>query len=372
MSQFRFELATDDDDAELRQVLAATPMPGQVSVSYRREPSYFGAAVVSGGFHQVLVLRDIEAHRVAGFVSRSVRPMFVNGQPEAIGYLSALRALPEYRNRGLLARGIAQLRRLHEDGRARLYLATIALGNDDAIRILTSRRTGLPTFHPHGQYLALAVPIPRRRRRSSDAAGGITLAEGRTDDLPDILDFLQTWGPRRQFFPDYGEQDFFRDEATFKDLRPHDLLLARRGRRLVGMIGAWDQHGFKQSIVEGYGSALRWVSPVYNLWAQVRGRPGIPRPGAELRYLTAALPVVADDDPDVFLVLLRAVLARASGGEYQYLMLGLHDSDPLLPSARRLRGRTYAGQFYLTCWEDGEELRQRVDERPPYMELGSM
>ncbi len=359
MSQFRFELATDDDDAELRQVLAATPMPGKVSVSYRREPSYFGAAVVSGGFHQVLVLRDVEADRVAGFVSRSVRPMFVNGQPDAIGYLSALRAF-------------AQLRRLHEDGRAKLYLATIAIGNDEAIRILTSRRTGLPTFHPRGQYVALAIPIPHRRRRNSDAAGGITLAEGRAEDLHEILDFLQAWGPRRQFFPDYGEQDFFHDEATFKDLRPHDLLLARRGRLLVGLIGAWDQHGFKQSIVEGYGSALRWVSPVYNLWAQVRGRPGIPRPGAELRYLTAALPVVAEDDPDVFLLLVRAVLARASGDEYQYLMLGLHDSDPLLPSARRLGGRTYAGQFYLACWEDGEEVRQRVDERPPYLELGSM
>ena len=91
------------------------------------------------------------------------------------------------------------------------------------------------------------------------------------EDLPEILDFLQTWGPKRQFFPDYGEQDFFHDEATFKDLRPHDLLLARRGRRLVGLIGAWDQHGFKQSIVEGYGSALRWVSPVYNLWVKFAG-----------------------------------------------------------------------------------------------------
>src|SRR5438874_318094 len=122
MSQFRFELATPDHDAELRHVLAATPMPGLVSVSYRREPSYFGAAVVSGGFHQVLMVRDAEADRVAGFVSRSARPMLVNGQPEPIGYLSALRALPEYRSRGLLARGIAHLRRLHEDGRAKLYL----------------------------------------------------------------------------------------------------------------------------------------------------------------------------------------------------------------------------------------------------------
>jgi hypothetical protein len=286
--------------------------------------------------------------------------------------LSALRALPEYRNRGLLARGIVHLRRLHEDGRAKLYLVTIAAGNDNAIRILTSGRAGLPTFYPHGRYLGLAIPIPRRRRRSRDVTGDVSLAEGRESDLPEILDFLRIWGPKRQFFPEYTERDFFNPEATFKDLAAHDVLLARRGGRLVGLIGAWDQHGFKQSIVEGYGPALRLVSPVYNLWAQVRGRPGIPQLGAELRYLTAAVPVVADDNPDVFLLLVRGVLSRASASEHQYLMLGLHDSDPLLPAARRLGGRTYAGQFYLACWQDGEDLRRKIDNRPPYLEIGSL
>lgn len=372
MARFQFELATSADDAALRHVLAATPMPGLVSVSYRREPSYFSAAVVSGGFHQVVICRDSEEGRVAGFISRSARPMFVNGRPEPVGYLSALRALPEYRNRGLVARGTVYLKKLHADGRAKIYLATIALGNDNAINVLTSGRTVLPTFHPHGMYYALAIPISRRRQRCHFTAGDVSLHEATAGDLPEVLDFLHKCGPRRQFFPDYGAHDFFREEATFKDLQPQDLLLARRDGRLVGTFGAWDQHRFKQSVVEGYGPALRWVSPVYNLWAQVRGRPGIPRPGDELRYLSAAVPVVADDDPAVFLLLVRAALARASGGQHHYLMLGMHDRDPLLPAARRLGGRTYPGRFYLACWADGEELRRQVDDRPVYMELGSM
>jgi hypothetical protein len=284
-----------------------------------------------------------------------------------------LRALPEYRNGGLLARGTAYLRHLHSDGRAKLYLATIAEGNDKAINVLTSGRSVLPAFHPAGQYFGLAIPISRRRRRADYySTSETTLSEARREDLPEILDFLRVWGLRRQFFPEYCQQDFFHGEATFKDLQPGDLLLARRNGRLVGTIGAWDQHGFKQSIVEGYGAALQWVSPVYNLWASVRGRPGIPPPGCELRYLTAAIPVVADDDPEVFLALVRAVLARASGGEHHYLMLGMHERDPLLPAARRLGGRTYTGRLYLACWDDGEALREQVDDRPPYMELGCM
>ncbi len=347
-------------------------MPGLVSVTYRREPSYFSAAAVSGGFHQVLMCRDAEAGRAAGFVSRTARLMYVNGRPVPIGTLSTLRALPEYRNRGLVARGIVHLKKLHADGRAKLYLATIAVGNDNAVQILTSRRTGLPTFHPNGQYFALAIPISRRRQRSKFISGDVSIVEATIDDLPEIVEFLNATGPRRQFFPVYSERDFFHRDATFKDLNPHDILLARRAGRLMGLFGTWDQRGFKQSIVAGYGSALRWVSPMYNLWARVRGQPGIPRPGAELRFLSAAVPLVADDDPGVFLLLARAALSRASGGEHQYLMLGMHEGDPLLPAARRLGGRTYPGQLYLACWDDGEELRDRVDDRPPYMELGSM
>ena len=48
MSQFRFELATEADDADLRSILAATPMEGAVAVTFRREPSYFRAASVEG------------------------------------------------------------------------------------------------------------------------------------------------------------------------------------------------------------------------------------------------------------------------------------------------------------------------------------
>src|SRR5713101_3000649 len=126
MSRFRFELATTADDADLRRILAETPMPGRITVSFRRDPSYFDAAQVDGRFRQVVAARDDEENRLVGFGSRSVSERYVNGRPETIGYLSSLRLLPAYRNRGLVARGYAFFRKLHADGRARMYLTTIA------------------------------------------------------------------------------------------------------------------------------------------------------------------------------------------------------------------------------------------------------
>src|SRR5262249_31945621 len=102
MSRFRFDLATPADDAELRRVLAARPMPGGIGVGFRRDPSWFAAAVVDGHFRQVVVCRDDERGRMVGFGCRSVRRLYVNGAGTDVGYLSSLRVLPEYRNIGLV------------------------------------------------------------------------------------------------------------------------------------------------------------------------------------------------------------------------------------------------------------------------------
>lgn len=371
MGRYQFELATRADDAELRSILAATPMEGQVSLSFRREPSYFDAAVVEGQFQQVVICRDSRDKRIAGFGCRSVRTVYVNGQPTPIGYLSALRALPEYRNRGLVARGYAYLKQLHADGRTPLYLTTISAGNERALSILTSGRAGLPTYGFAGNYHTLVISL-RQRRPPPAASGSIEVRAASQDDLHEVLEFLHTVGPARQFFPCYEEGDFFGQRGTLRDLAPSDLLLAFRGHQLVGMLGGWDQHAFKQSVVERYPNPLLWSRPLYNAWARLRGGTKLPRPGSSFRYLTAALPVVLDNDPTVFAALFETLLSQAAQGACDFLVIGLHESDPLLSLVQPFQLGCYLTRTYLVWWDEGDSLVAQMDDRPPYYELGCL
>ncbi|MBI1783504.1 hypothetical protein HYR69_00030 [Candidatus Sumerlaeota bacterium] len=376
MSRFQLELATPADDAALRRVLAATPMDGRISLSFRREPSYFDASVVDGRFRQVVVGRDQKAGgEIIGFGSRSVRDVYVNGERISVGYLSALRLLPEYRGWGnLIARGFAHFKSLHNDGRAPLYLTTIAEGNERAIRLLTSGRAGLPTYHFAGLYHTAAIPASSGNRAlSSTSVAGIVVRSSSVDDLPQILEFVERNGRTRQFFPVYSPEDFFQERGAFKNLHPSELLLAFREGRLIGTFGGWDQCAFRQSVVHAYSGGLRMIRPFYNALAPKLGKPRLPGIGEPFHYLTGALPLVENDDEIVFGALLRAVLRDMDFGGAAYLMLGLHERDPLLPAVRRLRGMTwYTTRLYQVCWEDGEEFRRRLDARPPYLELGSL
>jgi hypothetical protein len=370
MSQYRFELATPADDADLRHILAATPMGGRVAVTFRREPSWFAGAVVDGRLRQVIACRDLRTGRVIAFGCRSVREVFVNGKLASVGYLSSLRVLAEHRNLGLVARGYAFCQELHGDGRVPFYLTTIAEGNHTALNVLTSGRAELPVYHSAGAYHTVAIAIPRRRRATR--AGKVDVRPAQEKDLPEVLAFFAEVGPRRQFFPRLEANDFLSPEGMMRGLSVYQLLLAERGGRLVGTLAGWNQQSYRQSVVHSYHSWLRWVRPLYNAWAWCSDRPGLPRPGGAFHYLMGALPVVAEDDDNVLTALLEAWRGRAAGGPWTHLLVGLHESDPLLRVAQRYQAACYATHLFLACWPDGEEARAEVDGRVPYLEAGSL
>ncbi|MEX2138995.1 MAG: hypothetical protein WD894_07020 [Pirellulales bacterium] len=372
MSRYRLELATEADDEDLRRVLADTPMDGRIQVAFHREPSYFGGASVDGRFHQTIACRDTESGRIIGFGSRSITERYINGVPEPIGYLSALRVLEQHRNRGLVARGYAYFRKLHTaDNRTTLYLTTIAEGNEAALAVLTSGRAGLPAYHEAGWFYTVAIPI-RRRQQARPLHFQGTIRPAAASDAVVILDFLTQHGPARQFFPCYTAADIFSAHGLLRSLRPENVLLAYVGDRLTGILGGWDQQTFRQSVVHGYSGSLRYSRTLYNAWAWARGLPPLPSVGKPFRYLMGALPIVADHCAVVFHALLDELLRRAAGMAYQYLLVGLHESDPLLRELQSYGGAEYKTRLFLVCWEDGEPLRKSLDGRPPYLELGCL
>lgn len=374
MSRVRFDLAGRGHDAALCR-LSGVPMDGAIRIALQRHPSYLDAAAVEGEFRQILIAVERAGGRIVATGSRSVRSRYVNGTSQPVGYLSALRCLEAHRRQTLLARGYAFLRRLHEDGRAALYVTAIAADNATAMRALTTRRCGLPAYEGAGGYTTLVLPA--RRRRRIRLPSGLSIRTATTDDLGRLVAFTRRACATRQFAPRYARSDFFGPEGTFRDLRAEDVRLALRSGRLVGTLASWDQCGFKQTVVHGYAGALRWLRPGYNAWAGMRGRPRLPAAGTSIPHRVLALPLVEGDDPEIFRALVETTLddhARRAAREpgCRLTLLGLHEDDPLLSAVRAYGRRTYETRLFVVHWEDGDALYDALDDRPAYLELGCL
>ena len=364
-SQFDIDLATPADDLELRQLLRRNRIPGPISVTFEREPSFFDSCHVRGDYFQVGVGRDRRTGKIIGLGTRSIASAFVNGNPTPVGYLADLRLEPEYRGGTLIARGYRFLRYLHEDGRTKLYTTMIFAGNHAALRTIASGRAGLPQYHDMGVIHSPGINI---RRTRPIICANCEILRGSEELLPEIVECLNRNNARRQFAPLHEVVMF---KKRWREFRAENFFIAVRGSRLIGILGCWDQTSFKQTRIAGYTPPLRWLVPATNALRPLIGAARLPKPGEEVPYFYIGFIAVDGDDLRVFGALLRYAYNHAVGSRYVHAILALHERDPLLPVLREYSLTAFSGRLFCVTFDDGESLFRNLDGRIPYLEAAT-
>jgi hypothetical protein len=367
---FSFELAQSSDDPALRKLLAETPMPGRITIAFEREPNYFTGCSTMGPFWQTIIIRHTASQEIAGVLCRAVRSHFINGSPQQLGYVGQIRVAEKYRGLWLLHRGLSLFQELHADGRTSAYWGVISAENRISRGILVERRRrNFPPAREIARIYTLGI-ILRNPKKALPLDGEIE--RGSYDTLPEIITFLRKYGPQRQFFPVYSVGNFTEGEIT-RDFDIRDFIVARRNGAIVGILGLWDQSGYKQSIVQEYDRSLQLVKPFYNLGARLLGAQPLPNLGEHIHSAYASFICIANDDADVFAALLRAIYNLAAERRYAYLMLGLATVDPLLAVARKYPHINYHSQLYLGSWESKNDgLGHKLDSRLPDIEIAML
>jgi hypothetical protein len=361
-------LAGKENDHALRDLARNTPFPGWVHLAFCREPDFFHGLAVEGNPGQVIAA--IENNSLVGMGCRTVRSVYVNGQRSSIGYLSGLRILPSARRTTLLARGYHFLKKLHcQDGLVPAYLTTIIEGNKEARALLTSRRAGLPQYLDRGQVITYAIDtrrpcLPERRK-------DLTVKGGGQVPLEHLVEFLNREGARKQFFPVIRADDF--GTARLRGLKPDDFLVACTAGGIAGVLASWDQNSFKQYMVCGYEPALSIGRPFLNLLLRATKGRALPAPGEQLKVVYASFACVYDDDPEVLSLLLDSVCRQTRESRAHFVLIGLHERDPLNKALEAFRTLKYMSRLYMVCWDDGLDFMKSVDvTRIPYLELATL
>lgn len=363
----RFDLALQEDDAEIRRLLRENPLDGPVRLSLECEPDSAYAAGIQGDAHQVVAVRDAPGEPLVGIGARTILDAWVNGEPARLGYLSQLRVDRPHRGRIRAILGAyARIREAHRDGATPFYVSTVVEDNRAARRLLEAGLAGIPRYRAVGRLVTLALRA--RAHAAVPHVRGVVVDHAGIGDAAGIVACLERHGRRHQFAPRWSARSLACPRRA-RGLRLDDFVVARRDGAIVGCAAVWDQRAFKQTVVRGYAPALRLLRPVVNAAGPWLGTVHLPPPGRVLESVYLSHVAADGDDPVLVTALVAAGLRRAARRGARALVLGLAEDHPALGMvARAFPGRRYASVVYVVSWEDGAEAVARLDGRRIHLE----
>ena len=345
---------TEGDNKEVLDLINSTSVKGDIEVSFTKEPDYLKALKVCADDVQTVIGKVNDKVEILG--TRSLKKVYINGEKETLGYLSDLKISKNAKKIHALSEGFKFMKSLMDDSRAKFHIATIIEDNKQGKIALTwtNKNPNIPNFYDLGimnTYFILPVlPIFISKKNN--------VIRGSMDILDDIVEFLNTEGRKKQFFPIYTKEYFL----NLPNFNIEDFYVATANNEIVGVVAKWEQTSFKQVIIKKYNKKWKWIK-------RLTGKI-LPQENEPIKQFYLSFIAIKDNKNSVFEVLLSKI--HNDNRHYKYFSLILHSKDNLNRSLRKFFSIKYKSRLYITEFMEDEEITNMVDDRIPYLELAGL
>ena len=366
MTKFSINIAKKSDDDNLRTVLRKTVMPGEISLCFETEPSFFKAISIIGEKQIVLVIRDIEKNIIVGFAIRSIKKVFINEKMTNVGYLSSVRILPEYRGSRLLFLGIKKLNNILEKSSEKINFTTIIKDNLYAQKVISNSRAGMPNYMNIGINKTFAIKPSKKNRYQG--LNKINIKRGISGfNIEEIVSFINENGKKKDFFPVFTKKNI--EDFAKLNFNLNNIYIAYLRNEILGFVGCWDQTEFKQTLVKGLSLKNKLLRYVNNYFlSHIIDTPTIPDLDTYIKAFFLNYIVIKDNNVDIFSQMLDAISNDYVSKNYNYFLIGLDQNDPLCNSIKNFRSFNYDAIVYLV----NTSCESLSEERVKYLEISRL
>jgi predicted N-acetyltransferase YhbS len=348
--------AGEADNEGLLALTRITPMAGTISLRIDRDPDFF-ALLRLRGTSQVLVA--VQGRQVIGCLSVALRTAYISGVPETIAYIGDMKVHPSFSGSPVAVRLVraleADMRRAGID----LGFCVAANGNHRVMPLFAGR-VGTPRWVPLGRFLVHGlVPSP-----FTGHAKNYTIDCAQAADLPAITDLLDRFHRSRQFAPQLQQDEIAQTLTTRLEQPFPRTLVARRGQGVVATLTLCDTEAVKRNVLLNAPAPLKVALAL--LAVATRPFPGfpVPRMGQALRLLSVRYAACEEGHHAALAALLARARSEAFRHRFTFLMLGLHERDPLRSLVRGIPRFTFSSQAFATSLRDPGGLEKRVEGIP--------
>jgi predicted N-acetyltransferase YhbS len=348
--------ADEADNQGLLALTRITPMAGTISLRIDRDPDFFALLRLRGTSKVFVAARE---GQIIGCVSVALRTAYISGVPETIAYIGDMKVHPSFSGSLVAMRLIkaleADMRRAGID----LGFCVAANGNH-RVMPLFGGRIGTPRWIPLGRFLVHGLmPWP-----CQGYSKGYTMETAQVADLPAITTLLDRFHRSRQFAPQLQEDEISQTLSTSLEQPFPRTFVARRGQCAVATLTLCDTGAAKRNVLLNAPGALKVALALLGAAAAPFPRFPVPRMGQALRLLNVRYAACEDGHHAALQALLAMARTEAFRHRFTFLMLGLHERDPLQSLVRGIPRFTFLSQAFATSLGDAGGLEKCVEGIP--------
>lgn len=342
-------LAGPEDSAGMQKVFDDGDFKGGISVKFSRAPDPYMSFLKDGEQIIMPIAKDTSSGEIFGVGGCVIRQGYVNGSLRNTGYLTGMKLLRSHQKQFNCIIPAYKLIGEQTEKYAPFYYTTILNSNEAAIKLLEKRRKNMPRYNYLGEYTAYCFGTGGRA-----TGNGYTFSHGHTDSLAAFY---------REYLPEYNLSP--KDEWLY-GLKSDDFYyLQSRSGKVLAACALWNQQSYKRYIISGYSGIYKLLSRLPTGWM---GYPKMPKAGMSANYASIAAFVVPEENHGIAEMFVRLVLSEAKG--YEFVMLGMFESHPLVDIVRRMRHIPYKSRLYAVDYTSGATGVCNLDGRPVMLEVG--
>lgn len=325
--------ATEADNQSLLALTRSTPMAGTIPLRIDRDPEFFALLRLRG---EGKVFIAVRGHEVIGCISAALRTAYISGVPETVAYVGDMKVHPRFSGTRIALRLIqaleAHLRSLGID----LCFSVVANGNLRAMPLFEGR-LGIPRWAHLGRFLVdELIPSPllaRSRKYSIEAA--------EASDLPAITTLLDRFHRSRQFAPQLSPDDVATAISSSREEPFSRIFVARLAGNVVATLSLHDTCEVKRNVLLNAPVPLRCALALLRIAAAPFPGFSVPRIGNPIRVLYIRSIACEEEHWHALRALVAMARAKAFRRRFTFLVIGLHEGDPLRSIVRGIPRFTF-------------------------------
>ena len=340
---------------------------GNIKLILERSPYIWESFKVEGHKSEVLTVIDTQNNAIAGAVILNQKKCFYYGEKIKIGYINSLKVLEKYQGKKVMGLLFKSFRKYCDETKPKLWLLSAFSDNKKAKELFSKKvESGLifKKIKASNTYI-----FKKRLLTIENQKEGVRIRDASVKDVDSIIEFLNEESNNRVFLPNYDNKELLNGEGLLNGFNLKNLAIAKKDGSIVGIMGLWDQSGFRRWKVTGYSNLIKFTRFLINVLASFKNLPLLPKINSNVECKILNLVIIKENNQEIFKMLFNYLMKKEE--DSNTFSISLASDSPINEFFNNLSIR-FENFIYIAYWPENEINYKKLNFRNLYLEQGGL